>query len=104
MARLRSCWSSLILVLGSLTFSSLGEVVVAEDVDLGGAVFAEFEDLFDPVALQGLEDHLAHLGVHLGAVGGFAFGELGDDGAHGEVEVDVVALVWVKASLPLQMS
>ena len=66
----------------------LGEVVVVEDVDLGRAVFAELEDLFDAIALQGVRDHLAHLGIHLRAVGCFALGELGNDRAHREVEVD----------------
>ena len=80
------------LGVGEFDLLDLGEVVVAEDVDLGGAVFAEFEDFFDSIALQGVGDHFAHLGIHLGAVGGFAFGQLGDDGADGEVEVDVVAL------------
>jgi hypothetical protein len=38
------------LGVGEFDLLDLGEVVVAEDVDLGGAVFAEFEDLFDAVA------------------------------------------------------
>ena len=45
------------------------------------------------VPAPGIGDHLADLGVHLGAVGSFALSQLSHDGADCEVEVDVVAFV-----------
>ena len=84
------------LGVGQFDLLDLGQVVVFEDVDLGCAVFAEFEDFLHAIACRASADHLAHLGIHLRAVGCFALGQLGDDRAHREVEVDVVALVALK--------